>query len=380
MLYLTMTYFIKLILTFILLFTTGVSAKNYLLDQNVTLFIDEMVSQHDFNKTKLDKLFSEVDYQQTALSFYDKSIKPLPDKCKAKKYGTKCKANGAWDRYSHNIVGLQSVKKGKAYMRKHRKTLNRAYKKYGVLPEYIIAIIGIESYYGANVGKYPVFDTLTTLAFEPNRRNKFFKSELKAFLIMTKKEKTNPLSIKGSYAGAIGLGQFMPSNFKKLAVDFDNDGKVSLNDPDDAIGSIAHYLKKSGWKKGQEIAIPVFFFGERYTERETGFRHKYSRKALKKLRPKRATRYNGPIYLIKLERDNHDELWYGTKNFFAITRYNHSNYYAMSVHHLAQKIMGRDVSQPNNMKKGDFVVSDDNIGSIFAPSSSKIGRKFIIEL
>ncbi len=375
-----MIYFIKLILPFMLLFTMELNAKNYLLDGNVTLFIDKMVSQHDFNKTKLDKLFSDVDYQQTSLSFYDKSIKPLPNKHKTKKYGTKCKSKGPWDRYSHNIIGPHSVKKGKAYMRKHKKALNRAYKKYGVSPEYIIAIIGIESYYGANVGQYPVFDTLVTLSFEPNRRNKFFKSELKAFLIMTKRDKIDPLSIKGSYAGAIGLGQFMPSNFKKLALDFDNDGKVNLNDPDDAIGSIAHYLKKSGWKKGQEIAIPIFFFGERYTEKKTGYRHKYSRKELTKLRPKRVTRYKGPIYLIKLERDNHDELWYGTKNFFAITRYNHSNYYAMSVHQLAQKIMGRNVSQPNNMKKGDFVVSEDNIGSIFSPSSSKIGRKFIIDL
>lgn len=361
-----------------LLLTTELSAKNYTLDGNVTLFIDEMVTQHDFNKTKLSELFSDVDYQQTALSFYDKSIKPLPTKHKRIKYGTKCKSSGPWDRYSHNLVGSQSVKKGKAYMRKHKNTLNRAYKKYGVLPEYIIAIIGIESYYGANTGHYPVFDTLVTLAFESNRRSKFFKSELKAFLIMTKKEKINPLNIKGSYAGAIGLGQFMPSNFKSLAIDFNHDGKVSLHDPDDAIGSIAHYLKKSGWKKGQEIAIPVHFFGERYTAKKTGFRHKYSLESLKELRPRRVTRYKGPVYLIKLERDNYDELWYGTKNFFAITRYNHSSYYAMSVHHLAQKIMGRDVSQPNNMKKGDLIIKEENIGSIFNPSVR--GRKFIIDL
>lgn len=373
-----MTHFIKLLLLSILLLTTGLTAKNYTLDGNVTLFIDEMVTQHDFNKTELSGLFGKVDYQQTALSFYDKSIKPLPSTHKPIKRGTKCPSNGPWDRYSHNLVGTQSVKKGKAYMRKHKKTLNRAYKKYGVLPEYIIAIIGIESYYGANTGQYPVFDTLVTLAFEPNRRSKFFKSELKAFLIMTKKEKIDPLSVKGSYAGAIGLGQFMPSNFKSLAVDFNKDGKVSLNDPVDAIGSIAHYLKKSGWKKGQEIAIPVFFFGERYTAKKTGFRYQYSREALKELRPKRVTRYKGPIYLIKLERDNYDELWYGTKNFFAITRYNHSNYYAMSVHHLAQKIMGRDVGQPNHMKKGDLIIREENIGSFINPSTR--GRKFIIDL
>ena len=373
-----MTHFIKFLMLSVLLLGTGAGAKNYLLIEEASQFIDEMVVKYDCNKTKLDKLFSQVEYQQTALSFYDKSIKPLPNKHKRIKYGTKCPSNGPWDRYSHNLVGTQSVKKGKAYMRKHKKTLNRAYKKYGVLPEYIIAIIGIESYYGANTGQYPVFDTLVTLAFEPNRRSKFFKSELKAFLIMTKKEKIDPLSVKGSYAGAIGLGQFMPSNFKSLAVDFNKDGKVSLNDPVDAIGSIAHYLKKSGWRKGQEVAIPVFFFGERYTAKKTGFNYRYSQETLKKLRPKRATRYKGPIYLIKLERDNYDELWYGTKNFFAITRYNHSSYYAMSVHHLAQKIMGRNVDQPNHMKKGDLIIREGDIGSFINPSTR--GRKFIIEL
>ncbi len=373
-----MTHFIKLLLLSTLLLTTGLTAKNYTLDGNVTLFIDEMATQHDFNKTELSGLFSEVEYQQTALSFYDKSIKPLPSNHKPIKYGTKCKSSGPWDRYSHNLVGSHSVKKGKAYMRKHKKTLNRAYKKYGVSPEYIIAIIGIESYYGANTGQYPVFDTLVTLAFEPNRRSEFFKSELKAFLIMAQKEKINPLDIKGSYAGAIGLGQFMPSNFKSLAVDFNHDGKVSLNDPADAIGSIAHYLKKSGWKKGQEIAIPVFFFGERYTAKKTGFKYQYSQKTLKEVRPRRVIRYKGPVCLIKLERDNHDELWYGTKNFFAITRYNHSSYYAMSVHHLAQKIMGRDVGQPNDMKKGDMIIREDDISSFANPSAR--GRKFIIDL
>jgi membrane-bound lytic murein transglycosylase B len=216
------------------------------------------------------------------------------------------------------------------------------------------------------------------LAFEPNRRSKFFKSELKAFLLMTKREKINPLKVKGSYAGAIGLGQFMPSNFKSLAVDFNRDGKVSMNDPVDAIGSIAHYLKQSGWKKGQEVAIPVFYFGDRYTAKKTGFGHKYSREELKDLRPRRATNYKGPVYLIKLERGNYDELWYGTSNFFAITRYNHSDYYAMAVHQLAQKIMGRSVEQPNTMKGNDLIIKEDDLDSFM--SVSKKGRKFIIEL
>lgn len=373
-----MTYFIKLLIVSLLLLGTEAEAKNYLLNEEALHFIDEMVAKHDCNKTKLEKLFAQVKYQQTALSFYDKTVKPLPVKCKTTKLGSKCPSSGPWDRYVHNLTSPKIVKKGKAYMRKYKKAFKRARKKYGVLPEYVAAIIGVESYYGANTGQYPVFDTLSTLAFEPNRRSEFFKSELRAFLLMTKREKIDPLSVKGSYAGAIGLGQFMPSNLKSLAVDFDKDGKINMNDPVDAIGSIAHYLKQSGWKKGQEVAIPVFYFGERYTAKKTGFGHKYSRESLKDLRPKRATSYKGPVYLIKLVREHYDELWYGTSNFFAITRYNHSDYYAMAVHQLAQKIMGRRIDQPNMMRGGELIIKEDDLGSFLGTSGK--GRKFIIDL
>ena len=365
----------------ILFLITELGARNYLWKPEVRLFIDEMVSEYHFDRVELNMLFSQVKYQQTALSFYNSSIKPLPEKCSPGKTGTKCFSDGSWDRYSHNLLSPSRIRKGIMYMRKHRKALYRAYKKYGVPPEYITAIIGIESFYGANTGKYPVFDTLATLAFEPNRRQDFFKSELKAFLSMTKREKVNPRNVKGSYAGAIGLGQFMPSNYKSLAVDFNHDGKIRMNDPTDAIGSIAHYLKRSGWKNGQEVAIPVYFLGNRYTDKKTGYKYKYSRASLKKLRPKRHTNYNGDIYLIKLQRSNRDELWYGTKSFYAITRYNHSDYYAMAVHQLAQKIMGRKVSQPSNMRKGIIKSFDGNNRELDTFLDSPVGgRKFIIDL
>ncbi|MEA3419778.1 MAG: lytic murein transglycosylase B [Campylobacterota bacterium] len=368
---------IKLVFLTILFLITESEAENYLWKPDVRLFIDEIVEEHQFNRVQLNMLFGHAKYQQTALSFYNSSIKPLPQKYEPVKTGKKCYSKGSWDIYSHNLLGISTVYKGIAYMRKHRKTLNRAYKKYGVPPEYVTAIIGIESFYGANTGKYPVFDTLTTLAFEPNRRQDFFRSELKAFLTMTQREKVNPRNVKGSYAGAIGLGQFMPSNYQSLAVDFNHDGKIRMNDPVDAIGSIAHYFKRSGWKKGQEVAIPVSFLGHRYTGKKTGYQYKYSRASLKELRPKRRTSYNGDIYLIKLQRSNRDELWYGTKNFYAITRYNHSDYYAMAVHQLAQKIMGRNISQPSNMKKG-IIIQRSELDT-FLDSPVK-GRKFIIDL
>jgi len=370
---------VKLIFLGILFFVAEAKAENFLMNPEVRSFIDKLVEENDFDRIELNMLFAKASYQQTALSFYNSSIKPLPRKCKTKRgrRGTKCRSTGSWDIYSHNLLSMLTVQKGKSYMRKHRKTLNRAYKKYGVPPEYITAIIGIESYFGKNTGQYPAFDTLATLAFEPNRRQDFFRSELKAFLLMTRREKIDPTKIKSSYAGAIGLGQFMPSNFKSLAVDFDHDGKIRMNDPDDAIGSIAHYFKKSGWKKGLVVAVPATFLGRKYTEKKTGYQYRYKRSELKKTRPKWALHYNGPIYLIKLERANYDELWYGTSNFYAITRYNHSDYYAMAVFQLAQKIMGRRVNRPSGLKKDLLVPGSDLDNFLDAPLK---GRKFIIEL
>ena len=258
--------------------TASLNARNYLLKPEVQNFIIDLNRDADISMQGLSALFRDVKYQQTALSFYNKEIKALPEKDRVKRCkGDRCSETGSWDRYSFNILKASRVKRGQEYMKKYKNTLARAYKKYGVPPQYITAIIGIESYYGANTGKYPVFDTLTTLSFEPNRRNAFFKKELKAFLIMTYKQKVDPLAVKGSYAGAIGLGQFMPTNYKKLAIDFDNNGKISLNTNSDAIGSIANYLKKSGWERGEEVAIPVSYFHKRYKVKPTGFRYRYKR-------------------------------------------------------------------------------------------------------
>jgi len=369
---------IKFFILSTLIFITTLEAKNYLLQHEIRFFVDNIVKKHKLDRAKLTGLFSDVSYQQTALSFYNKSIKPIPEKCDPKKPRTVCYSKGSWDRYSFNLLKASKVQKGKAYMIKHKKTLDRAYKKYGVPPEYITAIIGIESHYGANTGKYPVFDTLATLAFEPNRRNDFFKKELIEFLKMTQREKVDPSKVKGSYAGAIGLGQFMPSNYKSLAVDFNRDGRVSMNNHTDAIGSIAHYFKKSGWKKNEEVAIPVSFLGHRYFGKKTGYKYKYTRASLPELKPKQFTTYNDTVYLIKLQRASRDELWYGTKNFYAITRYNHSDYYAMAVHQLAEKIAGK--SNSSSKIQNSFIDNyNSNDLNNYLDEPLK-GRKFIIDL
>ena len=325
---------IRFIQLFILLiFTTSSFAynKNYYSNPKVKRFVNDLVKNHDFKKNELRKLFSKVSFQKSALKYY---LKP-----KKRDFEVKKKYHGSWDRYEKKLLNTRRVDLGVDFMKRNKNALNEAYRKYGVQPEYITAIIGVESYYGEYTGNYPVFDALVTLAFEENRRNKFFKEELKEFLIITKKNKQNPKTIYGSFAGAMGLAQFMPSSFKRLAIDFNKDGKIDLYNETDAIGSIANYFKKSGWNKKIPTATRVSYRGKRFTRFKTGFKHKYKRSRLRGIKPKdKNFFYADKVHLIKLDRRKHDELWYGTKNFYVITRYNRSNYYAMAVHQLAQNI------------------------------------------
>lgn len=227
------------------------------------------------------------------------------------------------------------------FITKHQEIFDNVEKRFGVPKEYIAAIIGIETIYGANVGKFPVFDTLTTLAFEKNKRNKFFKKQLRKFIQLAHNQKFNPKNVYGSYAGAIGLGQFMPSNYEAYGVDYNNDGYIRLQEAGDAIASIANYFKKNRWRTGEQVATRVKYEGMRFNAYKTGYKKTYDRVELDGIEPREKWDYNGKVCLIKLNKNMYDELWYGAKNFFVLTRYNHSAYYAMSVHQLAQKIQAK---------------------------------------
>lgn len=318
----------------IFLLTFSLYAKDYTHMTNVQNFIDKMVIDHNFKFSYLQKLFSNIKKQTVPLRFFVKKKKAPSAKLK-KKYPS----HGAWDRYVKLKVTPKRVADGAAFIRRYKTIFKKVEKRYGVPSEYIAAIIGIESLYGKNMGNFPVLDTLTTLAFEPNRRNKFFKSELEKFLHLTYKYHINPRHVKGSFAGAIGLGQFMPSNYEAYGIDFNKDGKISLTHPYDAIASIANYLKKNGWQKREAVATRVSFKGNRFSQYKTGYTRTYFRQQLKGIYPKYGKwNYHNKIRLIKLDRKHYDELWYATKNFYVITRYNHSAYYAMSIHQLASKI------------------------------------------
>ena len=326
---------IKIVLIVIFLLSMTIQAKDYTQKKEVQQFINMMVKKHHFNRWYLKKLFKNVQFQRRALSIFNPKFRKKPKKSSKKKRFPK---HGSWDRYKKHLLGDTRVQEGVKYMRDNRNIFHKVYKKYGVPPEYITAIIGIESHYGQNRGKFPAFDTLTTLAFERNRRSKYFKYELEKLLLLSKRDKFNPKKVKSSYAGAIGLGQFMPSSYV-YAVDFNKDGRRSMQTASDAIAGIANYFKKNGWTKWKPVATPVSFKGNRFNAKKTGYLHKYSRSKLKGIVPKdKKWNYHGKVRLLKLDRYKHDELWYGTKNFYVITRYNHSTYYAMAVHQLAQKI------------------------------------------
>ena len=337
----------KMTILLVLILSISLYGKDYTQNKQTIDFINIVSKKHNFKKSYLNELFSDVSLQKTALKLYG-GLKKRPKKeTKAKK---KYVWHGSWDRYVKHKVTPKRVQQGVSFLKKHETTFNKVEKIYGVPSEYIAAIIGIETIYGKNVGNFPVFDTLTTLAFEKNRRNKFFKEQLEEFILLTFRDNIDPKSLKGSYAGAMGLGQFMPSSYTDYGVDFNKDGKVNMLHPQDVIASIGNYLERHGWETDEEVATRVSYQGKRFQKYKTGFRTKYNRKNLKGIKPKYGKwDYYDEVSLIKLSKKRYDELWYGAKNFYVITRYNNSSYYAMSIYQLAQKIKGELYIQTNSL-------------------------------
>ena len=332
----------KIILMICLLFIT-MDAKDYRKNPKTIECMRTLTQKYNFSQAELNTLFANVKVQKSALNAFiplkkQEKIKETRTTRQIAKAERVRKKYGSWGRYSRLKINPSRVKQGVNFIKKHQKTFDKVEEKFGVPKEYIAAIIGVETVYGGNVGKYPVFDTLSTLAFEKNRRNEFFTKELIKFIHLSKTEKFNPRNVKGSYAGAIGLGQFMPSNYEAYGVDFNDDGRITLQKATDAIASIANYFKKNGWRTGEPVATRVKYEGTRFKAYKTGYKTTYNRADLKGIEPREKWDYTGKVRLIKLKKKKYDELWYGAKNFFVITRYNHSSYYAMSIHQLALKI------------------------------------------
>jgi len=257
-----------------------------------------------------------------------------------------------WKDYRRRFISPSRISAGVAFWRQHAETLARAQTEFGVPASIIVGIIGVETIYGKNMGNLRVLDSLATLAFDfpaahprAAERQRYFRGELEQFLRMMHQAGTPTTEPLGSYAGAMGLGQFMPSSWGQWAVDFDEDGHIDLfGSPADAIGSVANYLKAHGWVQGQPVWYPVRFATEQLdlpTLLQPDIRPSFTAKKMMQLgaSPQGAAPHDGLLALIELKNGNAPSSYFvGTQNFYAITRYNWSSYYAAAVFDLGQEI------------------------------------------
>ncbi len=296
--------------------------------EDVTKFIDDMVERHSFVRSELQSLFRKAVFQPVVV----KAISPPSDP-----------RVRSWRNYRANFVSAERISAGQQFLLQHAAALARARAEFGVPEEIIAAIIGVETVYGRNMGNFRIVDALTTLAFDYPPRAGYFRSELEQYLLYTRDTGTDVFSLRGSYAGAYGLPQFMPASLRRYAVDYDGDAKTNLaRSVADAIGSVGNFLKGHGWKADGSIAFPVTMEGE-------GFR-KFADGSVKPAWPLAELTAAGvttlaPAGLLKpdtlgilVELDTPDqpsEYRTALDNFYVITRYNRSSFYAAAVMDLA---------------------------------------------
>ena len=297
---------------------------------NAQQFIDKMVNKHGFNRQQLQEILSQAKRLDSVLRLMDNqapttSVKPPSG------------PNGAWLRYRKKFITPDNVQNGVVFWNQYEDALNRAWQVYGVPPEIIVGIIGVETRWGRVMGKTRILDALATLSLYYPRRAEYFSGELETFLLMARDEQDDPLNLKGSFAGAMGYGQFMPSSYKQYAVDFSGDGHINLWDPVDAIGSVANYFKAHGWVKGDQVAVIA---NGQAPGLPNGFKTKYSisQLAAAGLTPQQPLGNHQQASLLRLDVGTGYQYWYGLPNFYTITRYNHSTHYAMAVWQLGQAV------------------------------------------
>ncbi|MDH4869622.1 lytic murein transglycosylase B [Pseudomonas sp. BN515] len=294
-------------------------------------FIDRMVSQHDFNRQHLQDLLAQTRELDWVIRLMDRQ---------APTYTPPSGPNGAWLRYRKKFITPGNVRNGVLFWDQYEADLQRAFHTYGVPPEIIVGIIGVETRWGRVMGNTRIIDALATLAFSYPRRAEFFSGELEQFLLQARKEGEDPLSLRGSYAGAMGYGQFMPSSFTQYAVDFDGDGQRDLWNPRDAIGSVANYFKQHGWVTGDTVAVRAT---GQARSLENGFDTQYPISVLNAagLQPQSSLGNHQSASLLRLDMGNTYQYWYGLPNFYVITRYNHSTHYAMAVWELGRAVQSQ---------------------------------------
>jgi peptidoglycan lytic transglycosylase B len=250
-----------------------------------------------------------------------------------------------WWQYHDNFLTPERIDLGVQFWADHRQSLEKVAAERGVPPEYIIAIIGVETRYGRSTGKYKVLDALATLAFDYPPRSEYFRGELEAFLLLANEDKLNPLTTTGSYAGAMGAPQFMPSTYRRYAIDADTDNKRDLwGDWDDIIASVANYLQEHGWENGGPVIAETRLEPDasfQIDPRKVDLNETVDDLNLHGVRVNVSVPGETPAVLIAAEQQDGPAYRVGFKNFYVITRYNSSARYAMSVFDLAQAISQR---------------------------------------
>ena len=293
-------------------------------------FIAEMSEESGFLSEPLQAVFANAERKQAILDAISRPAERVK----------------LWKEYRPIFITQSRVDKGVEFWDKNAEALKRAEEEYGVPAEVIVAIIGVETIYGGNTGSYRVIDALSTLAFDYPPRAPFFRQQLKEFLMLTREEQVDPLSLKGSYAGAMGLPQFMPGSFRAYAVDFDNDGRIDIwQNPTDAVGSVANYFIKHGWQPGQNVVVRADIKKASVAEKglSDSLDPKITVKELKKLGWKPRTKLDDDtkVTAFRLDAEKGTEYWIGLANFHAITRYNRSVLYAMAVNELAELLAAK---------------------------------------
>jgi membrane-bound lytic murein transglycosylase B len=268
------------------------------------------------------------------------------------------------------------IKGGVTFWQENEVTLSEVESKTGVPAEIIVAIIGVETQYGGNTGHHRVIDALSTLGFAYPKRSQFFLGELESFLILCREEKMNPLEPTGSYAGAMGIPQFMPSSYRAYAADFENDEKRDIwNNPADAIASVANYFIKHHWQKGGEIAFPVISEGDTYQQVLTkGLKPDLKWLDLQALSvsSQQTLKPDEPVKLLAYQQEEESDLWVGLHNFYVITRYNHSPLYAMAVYQLSEAVAEKNELRIKNSISSESSARPSEIGSADSTESSEI--------
>lgn len=305
---------------------SGVALADYSDHPQGKKFIADMVSKHSMDEAQLRSIFAATSRNDRVLELIQRPAEKRLE----------------WKGYRPIFLTDERINAGVEFWVENQKTLEKAQLRYGVPAAMIVAIIGVETFFGRITGGFNAVSALSTLAFEYPRRAKFFRSELEQFLLLVKENELDYRSLEGSYAGAFGMPQFISSSYRRYAVDFDDDGDTDLwNSTEDAIGSVANYFYRHGWENGQAVAELASYKSSGKSLITDSPKPKHSYKTMKTagIYPKR--KGNGKYTLLKLQAEGGAEYWIGHHNFYVITRYNHSNLYAMAVYQLSQEIQSR---------------------------------------